>query len=182
MYRLGPESGTLLVRTGRTGAAAKAGHDLVIRVETWEATLDVSDAPSRASAVLSVDATSLRVVDGTGGVQALDDDDRASIVQTIDDEILKRQEIGFRSTDVEVASDRSGLSVRGDLTLVGVAAPIAFELAVGDEGKLTGSAVLKQTDWGIKPYSALFGALKVADEVEVSLDASLVRVSDTAGV
>jgi hypothetical protein len=34
--------------------------------------------------------------------------------------------------------------------------------------------VIRQTEWGIKPYSTLFGALKVADEVavEVSLDAS----------
>ena len=31
-YRLGPEDGTLRVRTGRSGAAAKAGHDLLIEV------------------------------------------------------------------------------------------------------------------------------------------------------
>jgi len=32
--------------------------------------------------------------------------------------------------------------------------------------------MVKQTDWGIAPYSALFGALQVADEVEVVIDAS----------
>ena len=31
--------------------------------------------------------------------------------------------------------------------------------------------MIKQTDWKIKPYSALFGTLKVADEVEVAVDA-----------
>ena len=40
LMRLGPENGTLTVRTGRGGAAAKAGHDLVIEVERWSATLD----------------------------------------------------------------------------------------------------------------------------------------------
>ena len=40
-YRLGPDDGTLSVRTGRTGAAAKAGHDLLIHVTAWEATLAV---------------------------------------------------------------------------------------------------------------------------------------------
>ena len=35
---------------------------------------------------------------------------------------------------------------------------------------LTGSATVKQSDWGMKPYSALFGALKVADEVEVAFE------------
>jgi hypothetical protein len=30
-----------------------------------------------------------------------------------------------------------------------------------------------QTRWGMKPYSALFGALKVLDDVEVVLDGRL---------
>ena len=46
------------------------------------------------------------------------------------------------------------------------------------EGRLAGSATLKQSDWGIKPYSALFGTLKVADEVTVSIDANTGRVRD----
>jgi hypothetical protein len=32
---------------------------------------------------------------------------------------------------------------------------------------------VQQTDWSIKPYSALFGTLKVADEVTVSIDARI---------
>jgi len=38
--------------------------------------------------------------------------------------------------------------------------------------KDSGSVVVKQTNWGITPYSTLFGALKVADEVEVAINAS----------
>jgi hypothetical protein len=34
-------------------------------------------------------------------------------------------------------------------------------------------ARVKQSEWGIKPYTALFGALKVADEVEVTIDGQL---------
>jgi hypothetical protein len=30
-----------------------------------------------------------------------------------------------------------------------------------------------QSDWGMKPYTGLFGALKVVDDVEVSLEATL---------
>ena len=33
--------------------------------------------------------------------------------------------------------------------------------------------MVTQTDFAIKPYSTLFGALKVADEVQVALDAAL---------
>ena len=38
---------------------------------------------------------------------------------------------------------------------------------------MTGAAVVKQTEWGMKPYTALFGTLKVADEVRVEIDAGL---------
>ena len=38
---LGPADGTLTVRTERIGAAAKAGHDLLIEVDSWEATLEL---------------------------------------------------------------------------------------------------------------------------------------------
>lgn len=170
-HTLGPENGTLSVRTGRTGAAAKAGHDLLLHVTAWRATLEVGEEPAPTSIVLDADATSLQVREGTGGMQALGDDDKANIQETIDDEVLKRQGIEFRSTAVQ--SDGGRLSVEGELTLVGKTCPIAFELTLGADGALSGSAVLKQTDWGITPYSTLFGALKVADAVEVAIDASL---------
>jgi polyisoprenoid-binding protein YceI len=166
-HELGPENGCLSVRTGRSGAAAKAGHDLVIDVTTWHATLEVGDDPASTSIAFEAEPTSLRVREGSGGIQALGDDDKVSIQQTIDEDVLKRQAIAFRSTAVRPTPDGSRISVEGELTFVGNARPIAFELTVGAEGKLSGSAVIKQTDWGIKPYSALFGALKVADEVEV---------------
>jgi polyisoprenoid-binding protein YceI len=164
-YRLGPADGTLAVRTTRTGAVAKAGHDLRLEVTAWEATLEVG-AETRIE--LTADATSLRVREGTGGMQALDEGDMANIETTIDDEVLKREPIAFRSTDVTPAG--AGFGVRGDLTLLGVTRPVAFDMVVAD-GTLSAVAVVKQTDFGIKPYSALFGALKVADEVQVELEA-----------
>jgi polyisoprenoid-binding protein YceI len=172
-HELGPGSGTLSVRTGRTGAAAKAGHDLLIDVTAWQGTLELGEDPGLSSIALRADAASLRVREGTGGMQALGDDDRENIRQTIADEVLKGTEIEFRSTAVQLAADGASLSVQGELTLNGETRPIAFELAVDAGGALSGSAVVKQTDWGIAPYSTLFGALKVADEVTVAIDASL---------
>lgn len=171
VHRLGPDNATLSVRTGRSGAAAKAGHDLVMTVTAWEATLSVAEDPAQTTVELAADATSLRVQKGTGGIQALGDDDKANIHQTIDDEVLKRENVTFRSTIVRDAD--SGLSVEGDLTLAGQTKPIVFDLAVGDHGALSATAVVTQTEWAMKPYSALFGALKVADDVEVVLDGHL---------
>jgi len=169
IHRLGPDNATLSVHTKRGGAAAKAGHDLELQVTSWQATLDL-DA---GSAELTADATSLRVRKGSGGMQALGDEDKANIHQTIDDEVLARQNVTFRSTRMERAEDGSRLSIEGDLTLAGTTQPIAFDVAVDDDGTLRASAVVTQTRWGMKPYSALFGALKVLDDVEVVLEGHL---------
>jgi polyisoprenoid-binding protein YceI len=168
-YRFGPDNGTLAVNTGRTGAVAKAGHDLLLHVTGWDGTLEIGAGPAPSRLEVRADGGSLKVQQGCGGMQALDDDDKANIEQTIDDEVLRRDQITFRSTAVDPAGD--GLRVTGDLTLLGHTAPLALDVAVND-GTLTAAGVIRQTDFGMKPYSALFGALKVADEVRVSLAAT----------
>jgi polyisoprenoid-binding protein YceI len=168
-YRLGPDDVTLAVRTVRVGAAAKAGHDLLIHVTSWSATLVLSEDRGQSSLELDADPTSLRVIEGTGGAFELGDDDIANIHQTIDDEVLLKREISFRSTAVRAEEDCK-LRVEGDLTIGGTMEPIAFELEIGDDGALAGAATVTQTDWGMKPYSALFGALKLADDVEVTAE------------
>jgi hypothetical protein len=171
-YLLGPEDVTLAVRTTRGGAVAKAGHDLLIHVTSWSATLVLGDDLAKSSLELDADATSLRVIEGTGGAFELGEDDVANIHQTIDDEVLRKQPIRFRSTAVRAGND-GGIAVEGQLTIVGTTSPIAFEVEIGDDGALTGAATVTQTDWGMKPYSALFGALKVADQVEVTAEGHL---------
>jgi polyisoprenoid-binding protein YceI len=173
-YTLGPGDATLTVRTRKAGAASKAGHNLRIEVTSWRATLDVADDPAQTAMALTADARSLRVREGTGGVHALDDDDMRNIEQTIDDEVLEGSSIAFRSRNV-TAGPSGTLSVEGDLDLAGKSHPVAFALTGGEDGRLSGSARLKQTDWGIKPYSALFGTLKVVDEVDVEIDGTLPR-------
>jgi polyisoprenoid-binding protein YceI len=74
---------------------------------------------------------------------------------------------------VKPGSGGAGLRVDGDLTLNGETRPLGFDLAITGEGRLEATAVVKQTDWGMKPYSGLFGALKVVDDVEVVIEASL---------
>lgn len=166
-YTLGPENATLTVRTRKGGAAAKAGHNLVIEVTSWHGTLDLGDGPT---ITLTADAHSLRVREGSGGVKRLDADDMVNIDQTIDEEVLKGTTIAFRST--RVTHIDNGLDVEGELELAGRAHALTFTLEVAD-GHLTGTATVKQTDFGIEPYSAMFGTLKVLDEVEVVVDTML---------
>jgi polyisoprenoid-binding protein YceI len=166
-HRFGPDNAKLSLRTERAGAAAMAGHDLVIRVTRWDGELVVGPDAADTSMELTADPTSLRVVESTGGMQALEDEHVTSIHQTIDEEVLVRQEIKFRSSRVEIEPDGGRIRAEGDLTLVGETRPVVVNLVAGASGALSGSAVVKQSDWGMKPYSALFGALKVKDEVMV---------------
>jgi hypothetical protein len=170
-HRLGPAQATLAVHTKRAGAAAMAGHDLLIGVESWEATLAIAADDADSSLELTADAGSLRVVEGIGGMQQLGDDDKQNIKTTIDDEILQRVPITYRSS--RVTSDGDALHVDGDLTLVGTVHPLSCDITLGDDGALSASAVITQSHWDIKPYSALFGTLKVVDDVEVTVQGRL---------
>ena len=170
-YTLGPEQATLRIRTARSGAAAKAGHDLLIEVTAWQATIEARADPAATSLSLTADARSLRVREGTGGMKSLNDDDKDNIRQTIDDEVLKGCAIAFRSTSARDSA--TGLDVDGELELFGRTQPVSFALQTGDGGRLSASTRLKQSDWGMKPYSALFGTLKVADELAVELEGTL---------
>jgi polyisoprenoid-binding protein YceI len=169
-YTLNSANASLSVRTGRGGAAAKAGHDLLIAINTWEGVLQLGEDPSASSVTLTADAASMQVLEGTGGMSKLDDKDKAGIKQTIDEDVLKGTTVTFKSARVTADGDR--LTVDGELELLGRREPLSFTIAL-DDHHLTGSATVKQSDWGIKPYSALFGTLKVSDEVVVAVDGQL---------
>ncbi len=167
-HRFGPSNATLAVQTRRGGAAAKAGHDLLLHVTAWEGTLTIGADGAPAAAELAADATSLRVQEGTGGMKALDEDDKANIHQTIDDEVLQRRDIAF-------SLDRRGrrLGRRRADARRSHAAALGRARGRATTARSARRATVKQSDWGMKPYSALFGTLKVLDEVEIALEGHL---------
>jgi len=174
-YELGPSQGTLQLHTGREGVAKKIGHDLVIEAKQWTAKVNVdADDPTRSTATITVDTRSLEVVSGEGGAKPLSDKDRKDIKENIDKKVLKTDkfpDITFTSSRVE-SKGPDAYTVHGDLTILGTARPASMDIAVAGS-KATGTMHLKQSDWGIKPFSALMGALKLADALRVSVDASI---------
>ncbi len=170
-HNIGPDNGTLQVKTYRAGMAQKAGHDLVVDVTSWKAMVTVEEG-SKFTVELSADPRSLRVRDGQGGMKPLTDKDRADIHKSIDEKVLKGKAISFRSTSV--SSNGTGpASVVGEVSMGGNTRPVSFEVEVAPDGHVNGTVSLTQSEWGIKPYSGIMGALKVQDEVEVVLDARL---------
>jgi polyisoprenoid-binding protein YceI len=133
-YRLGPESGRLLVNTTRTGLGAKAGHDLTIEVTRWHgrATVDTTN-PANSSVTVEVDVDSFEVREGTGGVKPLTDADRAEINRTLREQILHTAQhptITFRSRRVDGSAE--SFTLDGDLTITGVTQPVRHCCICGD--------------------------------------------------
>ena len=173
-HTLGPHAGRLLLRTGRTGLGSRAGHDLTIEVTRWEGTATVDTGePARSSVTIEAHVDSFVVREGSGGVKPLTDSDRADIKKTIEDKVLQAKRhptITFRSNRVSGAA--TSFTVVGDLTIVGTTRPVTVRGSL-TEDSASGSASVVQSQYGIKPYSAFLGALKLADEVTVEFDMRL---------
>lgn len=172
-HRFGPDNASLQVRTYREGVAAKAGHDLIIDVTSWEATLEIADETAGWSIELNADPRSLEIREGLRGVKPLTDKDRVEIRKNIDEKILGGHPIQFRSSGVRAADDGGRLTVEGALSMGGSTRPLTAHLSVQEGGATSGTIPVTQSEWGIKPYRGLMGALKVRDEIEVVLAANL---------
>jgi hypothetical protein len=163
-HKIGPSNGSLKIKTGKEGAAAKMGHDLVLGVNSWEATVEGGDSPSIS---LTADPGSVEVIEGSGGAKPLSDKDKADIKKSIGNKVLGSSQITFTSSEVE---DNGGQIVaKGDLSIAGKSSSVSVPLSASG-GKLSGSIKLNQDDFGIKQFSAMMGALKVGKQVEVLIE------------
>ncbi|MGW0633497.1 YceI family protein [Streptomyces sp. NPDC002758] len=181
-YRLGLSTGRLLLKTGRAGLGRKAGHDLTIEATRWsgQAVVTVAD-PDRSSVSVTVETGSLEVREGTGGLKPLTDTDRAEIKRTLADKALlhtaEHPTITFRST--WITGTPQVFEIAGELTIKGRTHPVTVHGKGNGDGLLRGWATVTQSTWGIKPYTAFLGALRLTDDVRVEFD--MVRLEPANG-
>ncbi|MET0700068.1 MAG: YceI family protein [Mycobacterium sp.] len=165
--------GELLIQTGVSGAAAKLGHRLTLVLNSWRATVSWSD--DRPVGVdFTADVDSLEVVRGDGGVKGLSSPEkmvvRSNALKSFD--VRRYPRIMFGANTVEPTAD--GYRLVGDLEIHGQAREWAIDLVVtdlDDAWTVSCETAIRQTEFGIKPYSLMLGALSVADGVTVSVTA-----------
>jgi polyisoprenoid-binding protein YceI len=173
-YSIVPAESSFWVFVGKTGLFSGLAHNHEIGVKSFSGRVTLPEAGASASTLeLDVDARSLVVLD-----KNVSDKDRNEIYNSMHTTVLesaKHQKITFRSvsvTDVKEAGNNSySLILNGDLTLHGVTKRIAVPLTATitpQQIKASGKYTLKQTDYGIKPYSAAGGTIKVKNEVVVN--------------
>lgn len=161
-----PDEGALLhVFTFKEGLLAGVAHDLELAVERFRVDWDTA----RVSATF--DLRSLRVlhavVAGRPAPDALSAHDRRTIERNIAEDVLgksQHQEARFESSSVEHEGD--GYVVHGTLTLAGVRADLSVPVR-RDGSRYTAEVTLDQRRFGITPYSAMMGTLKLKPEVRV---------------
>jgi polyisoprenoid-binding protein YceI len=172
-HRLGPEQGTIILRTFRDGLAARAGHDLTIKVAYWSGGLTVNEDSSPASLDVRIDMTSLTVLEGKGGVTPLTDRDRREIAATARKVLDTDRYPDARFQADTFEREGEGGYITGTLSLHGQARPLRLEVHENVDGRYHASGSLAQSDFGIKPYTGFLGALRVRDAVDMDIDMDL---------
>jgi polyisoprenoid-binding protein YceI len=181
-FQLGPGAGRVVIKTGRAGLAARAGHDLTIEVTRWSAKgsvpTEADGGLTAATVTAELDLGSLEVREGTGGAKPLSDRDRRDIKKQMSG-ILGDGTATFESSRI-VTTGASGGAIEGTLTLNGKTQPARLQVTTPGPGRYRGTATVVQSAFGIKPYVGFFGALKLRDEVGVEFEVDLAQ-AEAAG-
>jgi polyisoprenoid-binding protein YceI len=159
------QKSTLTIHVGKTGAFSGLGHEHEVRAPIHSGSVDTGSHPT---VEVHVDARALRVIDKDDSEK-----DRAEVQKTmLGPEVLdseRHQEIVFKSTAAEPAG-QGRWTLRGNLTLHGLTRPVTVEVTLKD-GRYTGEAIVKQTDFGIKPPGK--AGVRANDEVRIEFDVLL---------
>jgi polyisoprenoid-binding protein YceI len=179
-HQLGPEHGRIVIRTTRDGLGRSAGHDLTIELPQWTGELTVTDDGSPAGLDVRMDLGSLLVRHGAGGVKPLTDRDRREIAVTAR-KVLgtdRHPEATFSAANFEPGTDGGGV-ISGDLTIAGTTRPVRLQISQRGPDRFLATTSVQQTQFGIKPYTAFLGALKVSDTIKVEIEADLSGATQT---
>ena len=100
---------------------------------------------------------------------ALSADQKAEILSNIREKILRTRQHSEVTFVGAAEEEGGGHRVTGKLGLVGREAPLGFFVRRAD-GRLLGEVELQPTRWGIEPFRALLGAIRLEDRVVVRFD------------
>src|ERR1700722_14993589 len=165
-HNVDTQRSTLTIHVGKAGAFSALGHEHEISAPIHSGTADTGPHPA---VEVHVDARELRVIG-----KDEPEKDRAEVEKTmLWPEVLDSehyQEIVFKSTAAEPAGPGSW-ALHGNLTLRGQTRPVTMQVTLKD-GRYSGEATVKHTDFGIKPPGK--AGVRAKDEVKIVFDVLLV--------
>jgi len=181
-YRVDAGESALHARLYKAGVASGFAHDHVIVAQGVEGEVEFDPAaPSTFSVDVRVDTQklepdppALRAKYGLEGT--VDADDRKEIKEHLrgDDQlhVAKYPAITFRSSRVTQSAPGEFVVV-GPLSIRGVTREVSVAVTVEADAtrfRGTGKLRIKHTQFGFEPYSALLGAVKNQDRIDLILE------------
>jgi polyisoprenoid-binding protein YceI len=173
-YIFDPARSLCAVQAFATGLLSAFGHSPTFAVRDLAGELVLASSPS--------DLARVQVTIPTGSLQlqdAVPEKDREDIEGRMRNEVLEVQrypQTSYQGT-IDAASpvgeNRYRLRINGRLTLRGVTNQQSMDAALvvtGDDMRLTGEFSLSQSRYGIRPVTALAGAIRLKDEVKFAFD------------
>lgn len=173
-YLINPTVSRFTVKAIASGLLSTFGHSPTIAIRDLQGEVRFNpDAVEQSSLHFEVRSASLTVTDNVS------DKDRRDMENEMRQNVLevtKYPTIAYDASSVSVENSNNGQAnviLQGKLTLHGVTRTqkVPATIAVtGDMLRAFGEFSLRQSDYNIKPVSAVGGALKVKDEVKFSFD------------
>jgi polyisoprenoid-binding protein YceI len=143
-----------------------------VEVKNFSGKMDVSERDETRIAV-EVEADSKSLTNADEGMSEFERREFHNVLNNLALESDKFPRIKFVSTSVSDAR-KSGetrtFTLNGDLTLRDATRRVSFPVTVTiakDQLRGTGEAKLKQSDFGITPYSGKLGLIRIGDEVKI---------------
>ncbi|MBU0552145.1 YceI family protein [Myxococcota bacterium] len=152
--------------TFKDGLLSSVAHDLRFSLKRFELSRDGAQVTGRFWPDSLIGDGVMR--DGALHADGLSDKDWKDIDKNIRQKILdtaKHPEILFEGKI-------NGGRVEGTLTMKGRRAPVRFDGRV-EAGVLSAQVEIKPSDWGIPPFKALLGAIKLKDRVLIDFELPL---------
>jgi polyisoprenoid-binding protein YceI len=173
-YQIDPSASRFTVQAFATGLLSSFGHNPTIAIRDFEG--EVQSGPEdfeNASLLFTVRTAKMEVLD------EMKKDDRLKLEEEMYDKVLNVKQFPtatFTSKQITVqklGNDLFQAHVAGELAFHGVQHDHSFDariMRLGTMLRVSGEFSLRQSDYGIKPFKAAGGALRLKDEVKFSCE------------
>jgi polyisoprenoid-binding protein YceI len=176
VYRVDAQRSQIIVYAYRGGQLARVGHDHVISSRELRGYIHLPPNPSTGSADLYLALDSLQADEPVLRAQAgfttePSPADVAATRRNMLEKVLEAAQHPFVVLHIgELRDGPTAPVLSGEMTLHGVTRTLRLPVEIertGDALAVDGGFSLRQSDFGIKPFSVLGGALKVEDQLDV---------------
>jgi polyisoprenoid-binding protein YceI len=173
-YIIETKGSTFTVKAFAAGLLSALGHNPTIALPDFEGEIFLNpDVVEQSSLRMVIHAASLTVTDD------ISEKDREEINRRMHEEVLESDSFPdvvyecSRGSASKTGEGQFWVALNGELTLHGVKhhQPVSARVSVnGGSLRAAGEFSIRQSDYEIRPVSALGGAVKLKDEIKLSFD------------